>query len=353
MKKNDNCPFFSVIVPIYKVEKYLVECLESICNQTFQDYELILVDDGSPDQCPVICDEYCKKDVRIKVIHKNNEGLVEARKTGIHEANGCYTVFVDGDDWVDSGLLMEAYNILQKRLVDIIAFDYYRNSENFQEVCRFHVPHGYYEGEKKRKDVCDKMICTGIYYKFGMAPSIATKIFKTELIREMLMQVDGRITMGEDAIVTYPAILAAENIVISPAAFYHYRDVQNSMSQKYNPNYFRKIEILMDCFERKQLTELASQLELYKLMLLEEGVLRALLQSDSLFTAIKEIKSVCCQERYRKILNSVNESILDDTKKNLITALKYDQYNKIYMMYMPVRMKRMCRKIVMNLIGRK
>ena len=125
------------------------------------------------------------------------------------------------------------------------------------------------------------------------------------------------------------------------------------MSQKYNPNYFRKIEILMDCFERKQLTELASQLELYKLMLLEEGVLRALLQSDSLFTAIKEIKAVCCQERYRKILNSVNESILDDTKKNLITALKYDQYNKIYMMYMPVRMKRMCRKIVMNLIGRK
>lgn len=77
---------FSVIVPIYKVEKYLNKCIDSILKQTFQDFELILVDDGSPDKCPKICDEYAKKDKRVRVIHKENAGLVAARNTGIKEA---------------------------------------------------------------------------------------------------------------------------------------------------------------------------------------------------------------------------------------------------------------------------
>ena len=96
---------FSVVVPIYNVEKYLNKCVESILNQTYKDFELILVDDGSPDHCPEICDEYAERDARVRVIHKENEGLVAARNTGIKEAKGEYICYVDGDDWIANNLL--------------------------------------------------------------------------------------------------------------------------------------------------------------------------------------------------------------------------------------------------------
>ena len=90
----------SVIVPIYRIDRYVGLCIESLINQTYKNLEIILVDDGSPDRCPEICDLYAKKDSRIKVIHKENGGLVSARKAGIMTATGKYVGYVDGDDWV-------------------------------------------------------------------------------------------------------------------------------------------------------------------------------------------------------------------------------------------------------------
>ena len=90
----------SIVVPIYKVEKYLRRCIESLINQDYPDIEIILVDDGSPDNCGTICDEYAQKDARIIVIHQQNGGLSAARNTGIDVARGEYLMFVDSDDWV-------------------------------------------------------------------------------------------------------------------------------------------------------------------------------------------------------------------------------------------------------------
>ena len=91
---------FSIIVPIYKVEPYVHKCIDSIVDQSYEDFELILVDDGSPDNCPKICDEYADKDKRIHVIHKKNGGLVSARNAGLKAATGEYVLYVDGDDWL-------------------------------------------------------------------------------------------------------------------------------------------------------------------------------------------------------------------------------------------------------------
>ena len=93
-------PTFSIIVPVYNVEKYLTKCIDSILEQTFSDFEVILVDDGSTDNCGIICDQYVEKDDRIQVIHKKNEGLVCARKTGISKASGQYILNVDSDDYI-------------------------------------------------------------------------------------------------------------------------------------------------------------------------------------------------------------------------------------------------------------
>lgn len=106
-------PEISIIVPIYKVEKYLHECVDSIINQSFTDIEVILVDDGSPDNCGRICDEYSKKDYRIQVIHQTNGGLSNARNTGIKHAKGQYIAFVDSDDFIDTEYCERLYNILK------------------------------------------------------------------------------------------------------------------------------------------------------------------------------------------------------------------------------------------------
>lgn len=107
--------FFSIIIPVYKVEKYLRECVESVANQTFRDIEIILVDDGSPDKCPDICDCYAAADARISVIHKKNGGLSSARNAGIDKANGKYLLFLDGDDyWKDSNVLQTLFSEISK-----------------------------------------------------------------------------------------------------------------------------------------------------------------------------------------------------------------------------------------------
>lgn len=113
----------SVIVPIYKVEKYLCRCVDSILNQTFTDFELILVDDGSPDNCGRICDEYAEKDNRIHVIHKKNGGLSDARNAGLNYATGQYIIFVDSDDFIESDLLEKAYNAITKGY-DIVSYGF-------------------------------------------------------------------------------------------------------------------------------------------------------------------------------------------------------------------------------------
>ena len=107
-------PQISVIVPVYKVEKYIHKCVDSILAQTFTDFELWLVDDGSPDHCGAICDEYAQIDTRVKVIHKKNGGLSDARNAALDVMNGKYIFFVDSDDWISEDALEIMYSALER-----------------------------------------------------------------------------------------------------------------------------------------------------------------------------------------------------------------------------------------------
>lgn len=114
----------SIIVPVYKVEKYLPACIESVLAQTYQDWELLLIDDGSPDSCPAICDEYAKKDTRIRAIHKENGGVGSARNKGLDEAKGEYVMFLDSDDMLVSDALYIASHKIVENNVDVLCFQY-------------------------------------------------------------------------------------------------------------------------------------------------------------------------------------------------------------------------------------
>lgn len=111
----------SIIVPIYKIERYLRQCIESILAQTFTDFELLLIDDGSPDECPTICDEYTKKDTRIRVFHKPNGGLTSARNYGLYNAKGEWIMHIDGDDWIEPHTLKN-YIMQQLRIMPILRY---------------------------------------------------------------------------------------------------------------------------------------------------------------------------------------------------------------------------------------
>ncbi|MBR2040186.1 MAG: glycosyltransferase family 2 protein [Clostridia bacterium] len=126
----------SIIIPVYNVEKYLKRCVDSVLNQTYKNIEIILVDDGSPDNCPLMCDEFAKTDPRIKVIHKQNGGLSSARLAGFKEAEGEYILFVDSDDYIEKDMVEKLVFAIKEKNADLVICGYYtqfgdRNEENF------------------------------------------------------------------------------------------------------------------------------------------------------------------------------------------------------------------------------
>ena len=221
-------PLISVIVPIYMIDRYVGLCIESIINQTYNNLEIILVDDGGKDRCPEICDLYAKKDSRIKVIHKPNGGLVAARKTGLQQSNGKYISYVDGDDWIGKGFIEGLYTIAKTSGADIVCAgqsrDLFSQSVSFGNA----LPTGIYEGEKL-KELWKSMISFGEYYRPGISTYVWNKLFKREIIMESQYNVDNRISIGEDAAVTYPALLKSYSVAVVDNVAYHYRQREDSM----------------------------------------------------------------------------------------------------------------------------
>ncbi len=130
-----NKALFSVIVPVYNVECYLKQCIDSILAQTYCDFELILVDDGSQDSSGIICDEYAAKDSRIAVIHKENQGLISARRIGLKNSLGQYICFVDSDDQISDALLQNASDIISRFSSDVITFKWVKVDMNGNPIC--------------------------------------------------------------------------------------------------------------------------------------------------------------------------------------------------------------------------
>lgn len=132
----------SIVVPVYQVEAYIAECIESLTAQTYKNIEILLVDDGSPDRSGKICDAYAQKDSRIRVLHKQNGGVSDARNRGIQEARGEYLFFVDGDDFAAPVLVEKTISCAQKQQADIVIFDYEAVEEGTgrRDFCHFHLP---------------------------------------------------------------------------------------------------------------------------------------------------------------------------------------------------------------------
>ena len=173
---------FSILVPVYNVEKYLEQCVESLLNQTYKgEYEIILVDDGSTDSSGKICDEYAEKYPQIKVIHKKNEGLVSSRQTGIAEAKGEYSLFVDSDDFADTDLLLTVSDCIERNEnpdMVIYSFRYYSDGKTKDRKSVLCENETVFEGENK-KDIYEALAFT-TYITALWIKAVKTNILKND-----------------------------------------------------------------------------------------------------------------------------------------------------------------------------
>ncbi len=215
----------SVIVPVYKVEKYLRQCVDSILAQTYPDFELLLIDDGSPDRCPQICDEYTGRDSRVKVIHKPNGGLISARNEGIRAARGDYVCIVDGDDWACENMLQFIHDTVERSPVplDMVLFAAHNVYEDHLEETVNEVPEGYYDRKRLKKEIFPYLLTDTRHGLQGGVIQAHTwdKAFKRELLVRHYTR-EERIRVFTDVPMTYECLLHCRNVYICNEHLYMY-----------------------------------------------------------------------------------------------------------------------------------
>lgn len=223
-------PFLSIIIPVYNTGDYLACCIDSILAQTYTDYELILVDDGSTDGSSKRCDEYAASDSRIRCLHQPNSGHTAARQQGYLASRGEYVTFVDSDDWVRADMYDKMCRAAQDTPADILICSYIAAAPDKEILCKNHFSSGFYDKSRLEKEVYPYMIYSGDFFTYGIAPSLCNKIFRRSLLKEHLFHVPHDVMIGEDGLASYSCILEAESLCFFDEAFYYYRSNAGSVS---------------------------------------------------------------------------------------------------------------------------
>lgn len=262
----------TVVVPVYNVERYLDRCISSIVNQTYTDLEVILVDDGSPDRCPQMCDEWAKKDARIKVIHKKNAGLGMARNTGIENAKGEYICFFDSDDYIEPVTIEECYRAIKEEFADIVCFGNDRVTPDGRVLERRvpAPPQRVFEGEKVVKELFPQTVSynpqTGVNWRLSWSAWCA--MFSIRVIRKYEWKfVSEREYISEDYYSLASLYTYISKAVIISKVFYHYTVNTSSLSRTYKEDRFEKLSYFY-----REIQMLCKRLDTFKYVECELGI---------------------------------------------------------------------------------
>lgn len=320
---------YSIIIPIYKVEKYLKKCIESVINQSFKNFEVILVDDGSPDLCPSICDEYQKKDQRIRVIHKENGGLVSARNTGLKNAVGKYICYVDGDDWISEDFLktleQDAISIYSP---DMVIFDAKKVFDDREVIIHSGGSDGYYNKSRLEEEVypymmydCRKSFCHGLIF-----PTAWNKIYNREFLLEHYCR-DERIKMGEDNAFVFECLYFADSVCFVNKSLYYYNQLnETSFIHRYDADRFKNNEFLCEYIENRlkgKNAVLDNQINAFRAYWCMMAVFQEIKCGKHILESARHIKKEI--EEMHTVVN-INLKSLPRTAKLYIFFLKKKQY---------------------------
>ena len=333
-------PSLSIVVPVYNTEKYLRRCMDSIMNQTLKDIEIIIVDDGSKEECAVLCDEISKTDSRIKVVHKENGGLGFARNSGVEAATGEYIGFVDSDDYIERAMCEALYNAAKKHNADLAVSGICFVGGNMFSESGADTRKEYFEEETLFLKDDMKNLLLGVIGALPNEPddshygvSVCKNIFKTSVIREKgLSFLSERAILSEDTLFMVDYIKSAESAVGVPGAYYCYCRNEDSLSKSYKKDRFEKSVVFLDELE-KRIADTVNKDE-YKLYLdrLTQGFGRILCSQEIMhardnkikFSHLKKrLKEICTEDKIQNVLKSYPWYRLPVKQAAFAFAMKY------------------------------
>lgn len=310
----------SVIVPVYNVEKYLNRCVESICSQTYDNLEIILVDDGSTDHSGSMCDDFAVTDKRISVVHKQNGGLSDARNAGMAVANGEYICFFDSDDWVEKDVLEKAQKALTESVADIAIWGFSKDFVDAQEsVLR---------SETLNKSACVCSKANKEYFLFAEDSGLAmvgyawNKLYRRSILVENELEFEKGVSLVEDMLFNAQAISAANAIVFVDTIGTHYiQRGRETLGAKFYPNFYELK--LRACCAREALLKAygATEEEVYKIM------------ESSYLAAIKSSCRMACQTNSlsrKDRLNYMKEVCGTNEAKTVLKKFRPDGKDRLF-----------------------
>ncbi len=323
-------PKVSIVVPVYNTEKYLKRCIDSIMNQTLEDIEIIIVDDGSKEECALFCDEIAKTDSRIRVVHKQNAGLGYARNSGIEAATGEYIGFVDSDDYIDPLMYEKLYIAAQKCDADLALSGICFVDGNMFGKSGECIKKSFFEKDTLFEKEDMKNLLLGVVGALPNEPddsrygvSVCKNIFKISLLSEEKIEfLSERQILSEDTLFMVDFIKRAKKAVGIPGAYYCYCRNEGSISKSYNRQRFEKSIIFLDELE-KRIADFVEKKE-YKIYL------------DRLIQGFGRI--LCSQEIMHAECKKIKFSILRNRLKEIVTCDKIKDVLKVYPWYkLPIK----------------
>lgn len=285
---------FSIIVPAYNSATFIKKCIESVLGQTYSNFELILVDDGSKDETLMICNTYTECDSRVKVIHKENGGHTSARNEGLKNSTGEYVLFLDSDDWIATDVLeiCEA-DITRKNCPDIIVYQIYNTLT--KDCFTNKIPDGYY----KRGGDLDKIVNSLLMDESGSSvfvKGLIGKVFKKSIIMENQLSIPHEVRIAEDAAAFVSAVIDSEAISVNSHARYFYFVREGSVSHSSDKDAFIRLPYLLAYYKRKLQNSnynISMQFERYIISQLYTAVLLVIRSGEKLNVINAELDMIC------------------------------------------------------------
>lgn len=335
----------TVIVPVYKIkEEFLINCIESLINQGRSDYRIILVDDGSPDNCGAICDEYASKSSIISVIHQKNQGVSVARNNAIKVAKTKWITFVDADDWVECNYIDELYQQLNSGAynADIVMFEYSREYKSLQSVESLGINTGFLTDEillTVRKSTFYKLLINGKANPYTTI-AIWDKVYKTDFLKSQNIWFVPEARKGQDRLFNADALNSTHSIYYLGKVLYHYRCWEDSRTNRYDIKVpgLTTIELnsLLQIIKKHNMQEQSRNYlncrictRLYTCMRLyyfHEN------NTKPLKSKIEEVKKLVASEPYKSALQNVNMKLLSTQEKIFVMCLKMKLYRMVYVL---------------------
>ena len=327
-------PKLSVIIPVYNTENYLEKCINSVLNQTYRDFEIILTDDASIDRSGKICDDYAQKYDFIKVIHKEHGGPTQTRKVGLAAACGEYILYMDSDDRVEPDMYeYMMYNILQYN-ADIGICDIVVETEKNRTPLYRNISGGFYDKERLKKEIYPCMLYSETRNEPMIAPSLCNKIIRKPIIDKVLSEANEKIYYGEDAICTYPCMLDAQSIYIPKDKFFYvYRQTEYSLTRQYDKRLLNKLPLLISLFDaefEKRNFDGKDQLNMYAAAQLAFSVRN---KSKTRTQNIRDLKEYLSAPRLDAVYRTVKESDLDKTFRFKLHLLEKKRLFLLYLLF--------------------